>query len=114
MSFPRRGELYWVSLDPTRGTEIAKTRPGLIVSNDIGNEYSSRVIVAPLTSSHTDRVFPFEVVAPAGEGGLHEVSKVVLDQIRTLDKQRLGRRIGALSAERMREIDQAIRLSLAV
>ena len=114
MNFPRRGELYWVNLDPTIGTEIAKTRPGLIISNDIGNQYSDRVIVAPITSQHTDRVYPFEVLIPQGEAGLTQDSKVLLDQIRSIDKQRLGDRMGLLSAHRMTEIDRAIRLSLSV
>lgn len=114
MSFPRRGEVYWVNLDPTVGTEIATTRPAVIISNDLGNEYSARVIVAPLTSRGTGRVYPFEVLIPAGEGGLTETSKVALDQIRAIDKRRLGQRIGVLTASRMRDVDQAIRRSLAV
>ncbi len=90
MSFPRRGEVYWVQLDPTIGTEIAKTRPAVIISNDIGNEYSARVIVAAVTSQHLDRIYPFEVLVEAGEGGLAQRSKVLLDQIRSVDKRRLG------------------------
>src|SRR5690348_12525084 len=113
MSFPRRGEVYWVHLDPTVGTEIAKIRPALIISNDIGNEYSARVIVAPIISA-TAKVYPFEVLVPAGEGGLGQASKVALDQIRAIDTQRLGHRIGILDAGRMAEVDQAIRRSLAV
>ena len=112
MTFPRRGELYWVNLDPTIGSETAKTRPCVIVSNDVGNEVSARVIVAPLTSRGLDRVFPFEVLIPKREGGLAETSKVALDQIRTVDKRRLGRRIGALSSSRMRAVNRAIRISL--
>ena len=114
MSFPRRGEIYWVNLDPTVGTEIAKTRPSLVISNDIGNEYSSRVIVAPATSGSTGRVYPFEVPVPAGEGGFDRASKVLLDQIRTVDRRRLGALVGSLSALRMHQVDRAIRLSLAV
>ena len=67
MSFPRRGEIYWVSLDPTVGTEIAKTRRALVISNDIGNQHADRVIVAPLTSGGIDRTYPFEVLIGAGE-----------------------------------------------
>jgi mRNA interferase MazF len=111
---PRRGEMYWVNLDPTLGTEIAKTRPAVVVSNDVGNEFSARVIVAPITSQGTSRVYPFEAFLPAGEGGLAVDSKILLDQIRTVDKQRLGRRIGALAPERVLDMDRAIRLSLAV
>lgn len=114
MSFPRRGELYWVSLDPTIGSEIAKTRPALIISNDVGNQFADRVIAAPISSGSTDKVYPFEVLLPAGEAGLGKPSKVLLDQIRTLDKQRLGNRIGALTDQRMEEVNRAIRLSLAV
>ena len=113
-SFPRRGELYWVDLDPTVGSEIAKTRPCLIVSNDIGNQYAGRVIVAPLTTGGIDRVYPFEVLIPAGAGGTAQASKVLLDQVRSVDKRRLGRRIGVLEDTLMRDVNRAIRLSLAV
>lgn len=113
-SFPRRGEIYWVDLDPTIGTEMAKTRPCLVISNDIGNQFSERVIVAPVTSGSVSRVYPFEVLIPAGQGGVRATSKVALDQIRTVDKQRLGRRIGALPSGLMQAVDQAIRVSLAV
>jgi mRNA interferase MazF len=114
VSFPRRGEVYWVALDPTVGTEIAKTRSAVVISNDVGNRYSDRVIVAPVTSQHTERVYPFEVLVHAGEGGLAHPSKVLLDQVRTVDKLRLRGRLGDLPDERMQEVDAAIRLSLAV
>jgi len=112
--YPRRGDVFWVALDPTVGTEIAKTRPAVIISNDIGNRYSGRVIVAPVTSQHVDKVYPFEVLVDTGDGGLQHTSKVVLDQIRSVDKQRLRARLGALPADRMTEVDTAIRVSLAV
>jgi mRNA interferase MazF len=114
MRFPRRGELYWVNLDPTIGSEIAKTRPALIISNDIGNQHADRVIVAPISSGGTGKVYPFEVLLRAGESGLAKDSKVLLDQIRTLDKSRLGGHIGTLAPERLEEVNRAIRLSLAV
>jgi mRNA interferase MazF len=114
LSFPRRGEIYLASLDPVVGAEIAKTRPVLIISNDVGNELSRRVIVAPITSKGTERVYPFELLIQQGEGGLSNTSKALFDQIRTLDKRRLGPRLGALSAERMNSADHAIRLSLAL
>jgi mRNA interferase MazF len=111
---PRRGEVHWVNLDPTVGTEIAKTRPVVIISHDLGNRHSPRVIVAPITSRRVDRVYPFEVLIPAGEGGLPQKSKALLNQIRTVDKARLRGWIGTLNEMRMLEIDRAIRLSLAV
>jgi mRNA interferase MazF len=114
MTAPRRGELYWTNLDPAIGSEIAKTRPALIISNDIGNQYADRVIVAPISSSGLGKIYPFEVHLNALEGGLSKESKVLLDQIRTLDKSRLGQHIGALSSDRMEEVNRAIRISLAV
>ena len=113
VTWPRRGELFWVALDPVVGSEIAKTRPAVVVSNDIGNQYADRVIVAPVSSGNTQRVYPFEVLVSAGEGGLTVASKVLLDQIRTVDKRRLGRQVGELPPERMHQVNEAIRLSLS-
>ncbi|MCC7371278.1 MAG: type II toxin-antitoxin system PemK/MazF family toxin [Chloroflexi bacterium] len=113
-TFPRRGEVYWVNLDPTIGSEIARTRPCAIISNDVGNQYASRVIVAPLTTGGTDRVYPFEVLVPVGAAGVTQTSKVVLDQVRTVDKRRLGRYIGVLDNTLMQAVNLAIRRSLAV
>lgn len=96
------------------GSEIAKTRPAVIISNDVGNQYSSRVIVAAITSGSSDRVFPFEVLLSSGEGGLNRRSKVLLDQLRTVDKSRLGKRLGALPDERMAEVDRAVAISLGL
>ncbi|GAB4111939.1 MAG: type II toxin-antitoxin system PemK/MazF family toxin [Roseiflexaceae bacterium] len=112
MSFPRRGEIYWVNLDPTLGSEIAKTRPAVIISNNIGNQYADRVIVAPITSAKTERVYPFEALIPAGQAGLAVASKVLLDQIRTIDKSRLGHAIGMLDPAILEAINRAIRISL--
>jgi mRNA interferase MazF len=114
MNVPRRGELYWVNLDPAIGSEIAKTRPALIISNDIGNQYAGCVIVVPISSGNVGKVYPFEMHLSSGASGLTKESKVLLDQIRTIDKSRLGNHIGTLSAERMEEVSHAIRLSLAV
>lgn len=112
-SYPKRGEVYWVKLDPAVGSEISKTRPAVIISNDIGNRYSDRVIVAPLTSKGLDKVYPFEVkVMP--EDGVSDMSKALLDQIRTLDKSRLGKQKGKLSLDKMEEVDAALRLSLNI
>jgi mRNA interferase MazF len=114
MSFPLRGEVYWVNLDPTVGSEIAKTRPAVIISNDVGNQYADRVIVAPITSANIARVYPFEVKVEAGEGGVVQPGKILLDQIHTVDKKRLGAKLGNLPATRVEEVNRAIRLSLAV
>lgn len=114
MSFPQRGEIYWVNLDPTVGSEISKTRPALIISNNTGNQYATRVIIAPISSRGISKVYPFEVLVQAGEGGLSQRCKVLLDQIRTVDKARLGQNIGTLTTKHMKQVNHAIRLSLAV
>lgn len=107
--FPKRGSVYWVKLDPAIGTETKKTRPGLIVSNDEGNEISSRVIVAPITSS-TNKIYPFEVELETDE----VQGKAMLDQIRAVDKRRLGKKITFIPSHKIKEVDTALKLVLAL
>jgi len=105
----KRGDIYWVALDPTVGTEIKKTRPALICSNDASNKMSSRIIVAPITSKIT-RLFPFEV-----EITINKIQgKVLLDQIRAIDKKRLGTYILTLDKETMNHVDAALKTALAL
>jgi len=112
MSFSvRRGDLFWANLDPTIGVEIRKTRPVVILSHNVINERSHLVIVAPLTTN-ISRLSPSHVLIPAGEGGLSRDSKVLTEQIRAMDKQRLVAKIGSLSPRFMRLIEQGIRNSL--
>jgi len=114
MPYPKRGDIYWVQLDPVIGSEISKTRPALVISNDIGNEYSDRVIIAPITSKGLSKIYPFEVAIPKGAAGLEENSKILLDQIRTVDKTRLAKRVGKVSPEMMFKVERAIHLSLGL
>ncbi len=107
--FPRRGDVYWTCLDPTLGSEVNKTRPALILSNDIANKRSQRVIVAPITSS-IDKVYPFEAKIKLPEG----FKKVMLDQIRSIDKMRLKKRIASIPSREMNEIERALKLALAL
>jgi mRNA interferase MazF len=111
--FPKRGEIYWANLDPTLGSEIAKTRPVVIVSNDINNEYAATITVLPITSS-TDRIYPYEVEVTAKESGLKNTSKIKANQIRTIDKVRISRKLGELAKEKMQEIDKAIKIHLSI
>lgn len=103
----KRGEVYLVALDPVTGSETGKTRPAIVVQNDLANETSPTVTVVPITSA-TERVFPFQVRIPAGEGGLKRNSKALCEQIRTVSRQRLKRRFGHLSPERMQELRAAL------
>jgi mRNA interferase MazF len=108
----KRGSIYLAALDPTVGREIAKTRPVLVVSNDINNEFSGTITALPLTSGHTERVYPFEVFLPKGEANLPKPSKVKADQIRTLDRSRIVKLIGSLDKESMGRVGEAIKCHL--
>jgi mRNA interferase MazF len=111
---PLRGEVYFVAFDPTLGAEIRKTRPALILQNDIANRSSPITIVAAITSKFDDELYPTEVLVRAPEGGLDADSVVLLNQIRSIDRRRLMRRIGRLVPETMRLVDRALMLSLGL
>jgi mRNA interferase MazF len=112
--YPQRGDLYLVNFDPTVGSEIQKTRPALIIQNDLANRYSPIIIVAGITSKFQEPLYPTEVLIKASIGGLKHDSVVLLNQIRSIDKQRLMKKIGSLSTEEMYQVDRAIQISLGL
>ena len=87
----KRGEIWLVNLDPTIGHEIKKSRPAVIIQNDIGNKYSPITIIAPITSQKTEKVYPFEVYIAELLG---KNAKALLNQIRAIDKKRLIKNLG--------------------
>jgi mRNA interferase MazF len=103
----RKGDVFLVNLDPVLGSEVGKTRPAVVVQNDLANRSSPTVTIVPISSS-TERVFPFQVRIPAGEGGLTRESKVLCEQIRTVSRDRLLQPLGQLSRERLNEIRIAL------
>lgn len=112
----RRGEVCLVDLDPVRGSEANKRRPAIVVSNDRANTTAERlargvVTVVPVTSN-TERVFPFQVLVPAGQSGLRVDSKAQAEQVRSVAVERLGVALGRLPMPLMAEIDAALRLHL--
>jgi mRNA interferase MazF len=111
---PRRGDVYLVNFDPTVGAEVKKTRPAVVIQNDIGNRWSPITIVAAMTSRFEDRLYPTEVLVGAPEGGLEADSVVLLNQIRSVDKARLVRRLGTLKAQTVKDVDRALLLSLGL
>lgn len=113
MSRILKGEIYWANLSPTVGSEISKTRPVLIVSNNINNQFAATTSILPITST-TDKVYPFEVFLSKGEGNLSNDSKAKANQIRTIDKQRIGNRIGEISKAKLEEIEKAILTHLGI
>ena len=110
----KRGEVYFADLNPVRGREQGGRRPVLIIQNDIGNRHSPVTIVAAITSAVSERAYPTEVRLAAGLGGLPRESAVLRNQIKTIDKERLEQRLGQLDAAAMRQVDEAIKLSLGL
>lgn len=106
---PRRGEIYWVALDPTVGTEIRKTRPAIVVSNDSCNRFGSRVVVLPITS-HTESLYPGEARVRVGA----KPGRALGDQIRSIDKRRLRARVGTLTEDELADVDEALRVTLGL
>jgi mRNA interferase MazF len=104
-----------VEFDPARGREIKKTRPGVIVQNDVGNRHNSLTIVAAISSRLPFRPYPIEVlVQPTTGNGLSVPSSINLSQIRSVDRERLLKRLGVFEADVMRKVDQALKVSLGL
>jgi mRNA interferase MazF len=113
-----RGEIRWVDLDPALSGEAAKMRPAVIVSNDGANTTAARlghgvVTVVPITTN-TDRLYPFQVLLPASDTGLEIDSKAQAEQVRGVSVERLRERIGSIPAPLMLEVNDALRLHLAL
>ena len=105
----KRGEVWWVDFEPAVGSEVKKTRPAVIVSNDASNGAMSRVQVVPVTSN-TSKLYVFESrIEVKGAQG-----KAMADQIMTADKQRLKKRIGKVSPSEMLGIERAIKIQLGI
>jgi mRNA interferase MazF len=114
----RRGEIRLVDLEPVKAAEANKRRPAVVVSNDGANATSARlghgvVTVVPVTAN-VARVYPFQVLLSARDTGLQRDSKAQAEQVRAVAIERVGNRIGAVPAELMAELDEALRLHLAL
>ena len=104
---PRRGDVYWVTLDPALGSEIRKTRPAVVISNDSCNTHGARVVVLPITSNVAS-LYP-------GEARIHvrgRPARVLGDQIRSIDKARLRARIGSVNPAELHEVEAAVLITL--
>ena len=108
----KRGELYYADLSPVIGSEQGGVRPVLVVQNDVGNKYSPTIIAAAVTSKIDKAKLPTHIELSAREYGLSKDSVVLLEQIRALDKTLLKERIGQVSADKMRKINEALLVSL--
>lgn len=105
----KKGDIFWVNFDPTIGAETKKIRPAVVVSNDISNENSPIISIAPITSNVT-RVYSFEVEIHAGTANLTSRSKIMVNQTRAIDKVRLGQRLGRLPEDLMTKLKEALML----
>ena len=114
VSYPKRGDIYLINFDPAIGSEIQKIRPALILQNDVANQYSPIVIVAGISSKFSQPLYPTEVLIKAPEGGLKYDSVALLNQIRSIDKQRLSKYLGKISPETLEKVDGAIEISLGL
>src|SRR4030042_1938470 len=104
----RRGEIYWVDWSSARGSEQKGLRPALIIQNDVGNEFSPTTIVASCSTAFA-KSYPFIVPVAAVKSGLPKDCSINLAQIATIDKSRLGDKCGELSAQKMQEVDDALK-----
>ncbi len=114
LAYPRRGELYLVSFDPTLGAEIKKTRPALVIQNDVANRWSPITIVAAISSSSDEPTYPTDVRVDPPEGSLRAASVVLLNQLRSIDRRRLVRRLGRLRPETIKRVDRALQVCLGL
>jgi mRNA interferase MazF len=114
----RRGDIVTVNLDPARGSAASKSRPAVVVSNDAANATATRlgrgvITVVPVTSN-VARVYPFQVLLPAGQTGLTRDSKAHAEQVRSVAVERVGTHVGQLPAALITELDQALRVHLSL
>lgn len=110
--FPKRGEVWLVNWNPARGSEQAGKRPALVIQNNIGNEHASTTIVAAISSSK--KIYPMNVLLDPPQGGLMEPSVIKTSQILTVSKDRLEKRFGMITQDKMREVNRALKLSLSL
>ncbi len=109
----KRGDIWLVNLDPTVGHEVNKVRPSVIIQNDLGNKYGTMTIIAPV-SSKVERIYPIDVLIEEKLPGLPNSSKIMLNQIRAIDKRRLIRRVGQLDGDVMENVNDRLKISLAL
>lgn len=110
----KRGDVYYADLSPVVGSEQGGIRPVLVIQNDVGNKYSPTVIVAAITSQIQKAKLPTHVEVEAEKYGLEKDSVILLEQIRTIDKQRLNEKVAHIGEERMLKINEALLISLGL
>lgn len=110
----RKGDIFLVDLEPIRGSEQGGKRPCVVIQNDIGNKYAPTTIIAPITSKMFTKVFPTNVPVNKEDSCLDKDSTILLNQIRTIDKARLIKKISSLDNGMINKVDLAIKISLGM
>ena len=111
MNFPERGDLYWINLDPTIGSEIRKTRPCVIISPNSANRSGPLVIVAPVTKAQGKKIYFHEILLPRESTSLPHDSKLKVFQLRCVDKKRLSKsKIGSIPRNLIEELNEKVRI----
>lgn len=110
----KRGYIFYADLSPVVGSEQGGVRPVLVIQNDVGNRYSPTVVVAAITSQIDKAKLPTHIEIAAGEYNLEKDSVILLEQIRTIDKQRLQKKVTELDDRIMRKVDEALRISVGL
>lgn len=110
----KRGDIFYADLSPVIGSEQGGIRPVLVVQNDVGNKYSPTVIAAAITSKINKAKLPTHIEIDAKEYGLSRDSVILLEQVRTIDKQRLREKIGRLDDMQMEKVNNAISISFGL
>lgn len=108
----KRGDIYLADLSPVVGSEQGGTRPVLVIQNDIGNQHSTTVIVAAITAKIQKPKLPTHVECNARENNLKYDSVILLEQLRTIDKQRLQHKISHINDQLQADVDEALEVSL--
>lgn len=111
--YPQRGQVWQVILDPVIGHEIGKTRPALVISNNINNQFADTVTVIPITSK-TSKIYPFEVFISKNDSGLSADSKIKCNQVKTVDKSRLIKLTANVSQGIIEKTEEALLIHLGV
>lgn len=110
----KRGQIYYCDMSPVVGSEQGGIRPVVIVQNDVGNRYSPTTIVCPITSVMTKKPLPTHITLKPLDCRLREISVVLAEHLRTIDKRRLKDLVGIVPPTKMKEIDRALKISLGV
>ena len=110
----KRGDIFLANLEPVKGSEQGGIRPVLIIQNDVSNNYSPVIIISSITSKIFTKEFPTNVFISKKNSGLNKNSTILLNQIRTIDKSRLIKKINSLDNYFMGQVNMALKISLGI